>query len=172
MKKVLRSVIVLLALATVAFVVFKKTIGSHVPAAQLLPAETLLFVDLPNLPRTAVRWPQTGLAKIFMEPELQKFLEKPRSAGGPGKMLDEKLTQILRLAPREVFFAVTSIDGPSPSDPQAVSTATTASIPTTIASRIVLMDPCWWIGPTAARTAAGVPRGPGPVRRARVVGDG
>lgn len=114
MKKILRSVIVLLALAAVAFVVFKKTIGSHVPAAQLLPGETLLFVDLPNLPRTALRWPQTGLAKIFMEPELQKFLEKPRAAGGPGKMLDEKLTQILRLAPREVFFAVTSIDGPTP----------------------------------------------------------
>ena len=96
MKKVIPAVIALLALATAGFVVYKKTIGSHVPAAMLVPGETVLFVDMPNLPRTALRWPQTGLAKILAEPEMQKFLEKPRAAGGPMKALDEKLAQVLR----------------------------------------------------------------------------
>ncbi len=114
MKKASLALVALLVLAFALFVVFKKTIGRHVPAAQLVPGETLLFVNVPNLPRTALRWPQTGLAQIFAEPELQKFLEKPRAAAGPGKMLDEKLKQILRLAPREAFAAVTSIDGPQP----------------------------------------------------------
>ena len=114
MKKVIPAVIALLALATAGFVVYKKTIGSHVPAAMLVPGETVLFVDMPNLPRTALRWPQTGLAKILAEPEMQKFLEKPRAAGGPMKALDEKLAQVLRLMPREVFVAVTSIEGTTP----------------------------------------------------------
>ena len=113
MKKASAVLAVLLALGLAAFVLYKKTIGAHVPAAQLVPGETLLFVDLPNLPRTALRWPQTGLAKILAEPEMQQFLAKPRAAG-PGKDWDEKLGQLLRLAPREVFVAVTSIEGTTP----------------------------------------------------------
>ena len=114
MKKVLVSAVVLFALAAAAFVFYKKTIGAHVPAALLVPGETLLFVDVPNLPRTALRWPKTGLAQILAEPEMQKFLEKSRSQSGLMKTLDEKLAQVLRLAPREAFVAVTSIDGPAP----------------------------------------------------------
>ena len=114
MKKVILSLVALLALAFAGFVVYRKTIGAHVPAALLVPGETVLFVDLPNLPRTAVRWPQTGLAQIMAEPEMQKFLEKSRTAGGPVKMWDEKLAQMMRMAPREVFVAVTSIEGTTP----------------------------------------------------------
>ncbi len=113
MKKVIPALLALLALAFAAFVLYQKTIGAHVPAAQLVPGETVLFVDLPNLPRTAVRWPQTGLAQIFAEPEMQQFLAKPRGAG-PMKLWDEKVGQLLRLAPREVFVAVTSIEGTTP----------------------------------------------------------
>ena len=114
MKKARFALAALLLSAVAVVVVFKKTIGSHVPAAMLVPGETVLFIDMPNLPRTALRWPQTGLAKIFAEPEVQKFLEKPRAAGGPVKALDEKMAQVLRLAPREVFVAVTSIEGTTP----------------------------------------------------------
>ncbi len=114
MKKARLILIALLALAAVGWFVFQKTIGAHVPAALLVPGETVLFVDVPNLPRTALRWPQTGLAKILAEPEMQKFLEKARAEGGPVKALEEKLAQVLRLMPREVFVAVTSIEGTTP----------------------------------------------------------
>ena len=114
MKKLLLSLVLLVAAATAAFVVYKKTLGAHVPAALLVPGETLLFADVPNVPRTALRWPKTGVAHIFAEPEMQKFLEKSRERDGLMKSLDEKLAQLLRLAPREVFVAVTSIDGPTP----------------------------------------------------------
>ncbi len=114
MKKLLIYTVALLAFATAALVVYKKTIGAHVPAAFLLPGETLLFVDVPNLPRTALRWPKTGLAKMLAEPEMQVFLEKSRSQNGMMKSWDEKLRQVLRLAPREAFAAVTSIEGPTP----------------------------------------------------------
>jgi len=114
MKKALISLVVLVAAATGAFVIYKKTLGAHVPAALLVPGETLLFVDLPNVPRTALRWPKTGVAQILAEPEMQKFLEKSRAQDGLLKTLDEKLAQLIRLAPREAFVAVTSIEGPTP----------------------------------------------------------
>ena len=114
MKKLLVSLVVLVAVATAAFVVYKKTIGAHVAAALLVPGETLLFVAVPNVPRTALRWPKTGLAQMLAEPEMEKFLEKSRSQPGLMQSLDEKLAQLVRLAPREVFVAVTSIDGPTP----------------------------------------------------------
>ena len=114
MKKARFVLAALLVVAFALFVLFKKTIGSHVPAALLVPGETVLFVDVPNLPRTALRFPQTGLAKILAEPEMQKFLEKARTAGGPVRAMDEKVAQLLRLAPREVFVAVTSIEGTVP----------------------------------------------------------
>ena len=114
MKKILFSLVVLVAVATAALVVYKRTIGAHVPAALLVPGETLLFVDVPNVPRTALRWPKTGVAQVFAEPEMRQFLQKSQAQDGLMKSLDEKLAQWLRLAPREVFVAVTAIDGPTP----------------------------------------------------------
>lgn len=114
MKKALISLAVLVAVATGAVVVYKKTLGAHVPAALLVPGETLLFVDLPNVPRTALRWPKTGLAQMLAEPELRGFLEDSRAQAGLLKTLDEQWVQVLRLGPREAFVAVTSIDGPTP----------------------------------------------------------
>jgi hypothetical protein len=113
MKKVLVSLVLLVVVAA-GFVVYRKTLGAHVPAVMLVPGETLLFVDVPNVPRTALRWPKTGIAQIFAEPEMQKFLEKSRETDGLMKTVDEKLAQLLRLAPREAFMAVTSIEGPTP----------------------------------------------------------
>ena len=114
MKKILLSLAVLVAVATAALVVYQRTIGAHVSAALLVPGETLLFVDVPNVPRTALRWPKTGVAQVFAEPEMRQFLQKSQAQDGLMKSLDEKLAQWLRLAPREVFVAVTAIDGPTP----------------------------------------------------------
>jgi hypothetical protein len=111
MKKVLVVLVALLALAGAAFFVFKKTVGNHVPAAQMVPGDTLLFVNLPDVARTGLRWPETGLAKIVAEPETQKFLEKFRASN---PQWDQKIVQIKKLAPREAFVAVTSIEGAAP----------------------------------------------------------
>ena len=44
---------------------------------RFVPAETVAFASLPDLPRTASRWPKTTLAKIGAEPEMKAFLERP-----------------------------------------------------------------------------------------------
>ena len=47
--------------------------------AAWLPAGTSLFEDMPDLHRTEKRWPATALAQILAEPQVQAFLEKPRT---------------------------------------------------------------------------------------------
>jgi len=114
MKKIFVGFFILVAAISVAFVFLKKASTHRSRAADLVPAETIFFANFPDLHRTAARWPQTALALIWAEPEMQKFLEKPRSKAPGMKIWQKKLDQIVQVAPGEAFFAVTSIDGPQP----------------------------------------------------------
>jgi hypothetical protein len=114
MKKVIPGVIVLAAVAVaVALVFFKRASSHHVPALELAPAESIFFLHFPDLKRTAMRWPQTGVAKIGAEPEMQAFLAKAKE-NGQLKLWTEKIWKLASVDPGEAFVAVTSIDGPSP----------------------------------------------------------
>lgn len=115
MKKLIPGVLVLVILAVAAaFVFWKKVAGSGTRATELAPVETIFFAHFPDLKRTALRWPKTGLAQIGAEPEVEAFLAKPRANLPQMKLWDEKLAQIVRVLPGEAFLAVTSIDGPTP----------------------------------------------------------
>ncbi len=83
-------------------------------AALLLPGNTMAFASLPDLPRTAMRWPATTLAKIGIEPEMKAFLEVPlkylaKQNGG------EEASGILgQLKPGRIFAAaVPATEGPA-----------------------------------------------------------
>jgi hypothetical protein len=113
MKRVFLGFLILVAAISAAFVFLKKATVHRTRAADLVPAETILFAQFPNLRRTAERWPQTAFAQIWAEPEMQAFLAKPRKAPEM-KLWEDKLEQIAQVAPGEAFLAVTSIDGPQP----------------------------------------------------------
>ena len=114
MKKVIPAVIVVAAIAAVAFIYFQKAVIHHVSATELVPADAVFFAHLPNLRRTAERWPKTALAQIGEEPEVKAFLAKPRANAPQMKLWDEKVAQLYRVAPGEAFIAVTSIEGNQP----------------------------------------------------------
>lgn len=114
MKKVIPAVIVLAAIAAVAFLYFNKRTVHHMAATELAPAETIFFAHFPDLRRSAERWPKTALAQIGAEPEMQAFLAKPRANAPQMKMWDQKLAQLQHVAPGEAFLAVTSIEGNAP----------------------------------------------------------
>jgi hypothetical protein len=108
MKKVL--LIVLVALIVVAGSVFwvVRRMGVSDPAL-LLPAETVALVSLPDLPRSIMRWPQTTLAKIGVEPQMKAFLEKPlqyltKQQGG-----DEAAGILWSLKPGRIFAAAVGV---------------------------------------------------------------
>lgn len=82
--------------------------------AEIAPPDALLFAHLPDLVRTARRWPATALAQLWREREVQAF-----AAGALARMpalleTQEALRRLERSGAREAFFAVTSTEGPAP----------------------------------------------------------
>lgn len=106
----------LLALGVAAFFFFKvrRLLPERPRAAELAPAETILLVQFPNLRQTALRAPKTDLYRIWQEPDVQAFLEKPRRKAPWMRAWSERIDEMLRVAPGEFFVAITSIDGPRP----------------------------------------------------------
>ncbi len=98
---------VLLVLLLVAFFVFKRIAGPS-DGARLLPADTLLYVSLNDLLRSAVRWQGTALAEIGSEPEVKAFLEKPLSKLQSDPGAGEAGGLLAGLKPTRIFLAVTA----------------------------------------------------------------
>ncbi|HEY5953385.1 MAG TPA: hypothetical protein VIT18_03420, partial [Terrimicrobiaceae bacterium] len=71
-----KAIILLLAVLVLcaAYAVWSTRETGPVDAAELVPGETVAFACIPDLPRTAARWPKTTLAKIGAEPEMRSFL--------------------------------------------------------------------------------------------------
>lgn len=115
MKKVLPIVVLLLAVGAAAFIhLQRQQAASRIRATALAPADTLLFVHLPDVRQTAIRWPRTALAQIGKEPEIQAFLERPRAKLPWFSDLEGGIEKLAQIAPREAYIAVTSLDGQIP----------------------------------------------------------
>lgn len=83
---------------------------SSVAVASLLPKETLALVHLPDFNRSREEWHRTDLYQLWMEPAMQKFVEKPRSKvpahGNVGQTVDE----IETIGMKDAFLAVVSLE--------------------------------------------------------------
>lgn len=81
---------------------------------ELLPNTTLVLMDLPNLTRTRERWLESDLNKIWEEPAVQNWLQKPL-AQLPEKNAGRKgLDQFLALGPTNLFVALTAVEQNEP----------------------------------------------------------
>ena len=47
--------------------------------ANLLPADTALFIHLPDAEKNRDAWHRTDLYQLYREPAVQDFLQKPKS---------------------------------------------------------------------------------------------
>jgi len=81
-------------------------------ATSAVPAETIVFLHLPDIARTKARWPLTALAKIGAEPEVKAFMEKPKAQAG--ELPDAWIKKLEAVDVREAFVAATSFDGNQP----------------------------------------------------------
>ncbi len=106
MKKVIFAVVLLAAVAVGAFFALKKVVSHRPRAAELVPAETVLFAQIPDTLTSARRFTKTALWDISQEPEMQE-------AFGHGTGLED-WREVARVLPREGFAAITSIDGAVP----------------------------------------------------------
>jgi Protein of unknown function (DUF3352) len=104
-KKVLVALAVIVVLIAVAGVWFWRSMG-FTDSARLVPDSTVAFVALPDLPRTAFRWPQTTLAKIGAEPEVKAFFQKPFEFMTKSKNGNDAGETLLKLKPGHLFAAL------------------------------------------------------------------
>lgn len=76
----------------------------------LLPRETVLLVHVPDFNTTRARWHQSDVYRLYREPAVQDFLHKPLSRLPAKSTASETVGQIERVAPKDVFFALTRAD--------------------------------------------------------------
>ncbi len=107
MKKVIIAAVLLAAVAVGAFFVVKKKFVDYRPrAAELVPAETVLFAQIPDMFTSTRRFTKTAVWDILQEPEMREALGNRDAA--------EDWRQFARMLPREGFVAITSIEGAIP----------------------------------------------------------
>ena len=105
------AVSLLLVAGLAAILLWKRVTAITAKPAQLLPADTLFLAELTDLNQSAARWPSLELNKLFQEPEVKTFLEKPMSQWDSKSNRDKNYAaDFLKTLPRQAFVAVTSLD--------------------------------------------------------------
>jgi hypothetical protein len=90
--------------------------GSASPAsvAALLPRATVALVHVPDFNRSRDEWHQTDIYKLYQEPAVREFLNKPLSRVPQRDSTSQTLAEIEQLTPKDAFLAVTSIENDNP----------------------------------------------------------
>jgi hypothetical protein len=120
MKKILPIVIVVAAAVAAAFVFLRKKPEQDMApgrAAALAPAEAILYLEFPDIPRTGKRWSATSLNAIVQEPEWKEFGGKAIDfvmSRDETKTFFGVVNQISEADPSGFFLAFTEFKAPIP----------------------------------------------------------
>lgn len=87
---------------------------AHATVAALLPRGTISLAHFPNLNRTRDEWHQSDLYKLYQEPAVQEFLNRPLSKVPQRDLAADTASDIERLDLKDAFAAMTSIENGSP----------------------------------------------------------
>src|ERR1044072_4001836 len=101
--RAMKKLVVILLLATaVAFAVwFGMRSGSpkisSATVTALLPQETVAFLHVPDVREARAQWHESELYKLWREPAVQAFLQKPLAQNDAASTAGEKLQQLEQL---------------------------------------------------------------------------
>ena len=114
MKKALATIAILGAAGAAAFFAFQKIGPSgSFSAATLLPPETIVMIEAPDLKTSAERWQKTAIFRIANEPEVQTFFQRPLAAMR-NTVLEDTLRRLHQVSLDQGFVAMTSIEDNNP----------------------------------------------------------
>ena len=74
----------------------------------LLPGATLAFVHVPDLKRARRQWRETDIYKLWREPAVQEFLQRPLTRMPKPDGMSARLQELERLGVKDAFVAITS----------------------------------------------------------------
>ncbi len=114
MKKLIPLIVFLLILGVGAYLVLRKQASSDAEATRLLPADTPVFLSVPDLQATADRWEGTALARIWADPQIRAFLDKPVAEFMATEAMRELVRVLATVQPQSAFVALTAMDGNQP----------------------------------------------------------
>ena len=86
----------------------------HAAVTALLPRGTIALAHFPDFHRTRDEWHQSDLYKLYQEPAVQDFLNKPLSRVPQSDTVSETVSDIEQLDLKDAFIAITSIDDAEP----------------------------------------------------------
>ncbi|MGI9086672.1 MAG: hypothetical protein ACR2HH_02860 [Chthoniobacterales bacterium] len=87
---------------------------SSASVTALLPKETLALIHVPDVNSTRAKWHETDLYKLWREPAMQDFLQKPLTNAPKANELRQKLQQLDALQIKDAFFAITAFENKQP----------------------------------------------------------
>jgi len=113
-----RFVLVLIVAAAAGFAIsYGLRYAARTPptaVAALLPRETILLMHLPDFNRTRDQWHDSDIYKLYREPAVQAFLQRPLRKVPQHDAVSTTLQEMERLAMKDAFIGVTSIENNSP----------------------------------------------------------
>jgi hypothetical protein len=111
MKRLVLPLLAVLLLAGAGAFILHQRAHREPQVASWLPATTIFLEDMPDLHRTADRWPATALAQIIHEPEVQDFLQRPLAELPKHAEVDNRIDQLKLIDPAHFFLAITDWAG-------------------------------------------------------------
>src|SRR4051812_4400817 len=103
----------LLTRGLAAILLWRKATAITARPAELLPADCLFVAELVDLHQSAIRWPGMELNKLFEEPEVKAFLEKPMAHWESQSSQKKYTADLMKTLPRQAFVAVPGLEGNS-----------------------------------------------------------
>lgn len=114
--KLIVTFLVILLLAIGGYVAYERFAPPATDAitADLVPADTEIFLTFPDLLETAQRWPKTSLGQMIQSPRLRPFLRRPlsRLLSTPEWQTTQRILQELNVEELFVALRFTSLDDP------------------------------------------------------------
>lgn len=86
----------------------------HATVTALLPRGTIALAHFPDFKRTRDEWHQSDIYKLYQEPAVQDFLNKPLSRVPQRATAADTAAEIERLDLKDAFVAVSSIENNNP----------------------------------------------------------
>jgi hypothetical protein len=86
----------------------------HATVTALLPRGAIALAHFPDFKRTRDEWHQSDIYKLYQEPAVQDFLNKPLSRVPQRATAADTAAEIERLDLKDAFVAVSSIENNNP----------------------------------------------------------
>jgi len=107
-------IVAAVAAGGVVYTVHNARSTPHPALAGLLPRGTIALAHFPDFKQTRDDWHQADLYKLYQEPAVQNFLNRPLSKLPQQDVAAQTVSDFERLDIKDAFVAVTSIDNDSP----------------------------------------------------------